>query len=227
MKATPLDYAPWRATTLGGTTERLERAAVLDLAGPMAGLDVLDVGCGDGAYALEAARAGARVVGVDASAPTVAAARAAAAPASLPVAFQEGAAEQLPFGGKRFDLVLAVTALCFMADPAVAVAEMARVLRPGGRLVLGDLGRWSPWSAWRRLRGWAGDPTWRRARFRSRSELQQLLLHAGLEPERWRAAVFYPPLGVAARVLAPLDEPLGRRTTLGAAFVAVAGRRPR
>jgi ubiquinone/menaquinone biosynthesis C-methylase UbiE len=64
VSSTPLDYAPWRATTLGAITERLERA-VLDLAGPLDGRDVLDVGCGDGAYALAAARAVARVTGLD------------------------------------------------------------------------------------------------------------------------------------------------------------------
>jgi 2-polyprenyl-3-methyl-5-hydroxy-6-metoxy-1,4-benzoquinol methylase len=72
---TPLEYARWRETRLGAVTERLERAAVLDLAGPLAGRDVLDVGCGDGAYALAAARAGARVIGVDRSPADVEAAR--------------------------------------------------------------------------------------------------------------------------------------------------------
>jgi predicted RNA methylase len=55
---TPLDCAGWRETPLGTVTERLERRAVLDLAGPLAGRDVLDVGCGDGAYGLAAAGAG-------------------------------------------------------------------------------------------------------------------------------------------------------------------------
>jgi precorrin-6Y C5,15-methyltransferase (decarboxylating) len=65
MKPTPLDYATWRGTPLGEVTERLERRAVFDLSGPVAGLDLLEVGCGTGAYSLEAARAGARVFGVD------------------------------------------------------------------------------------------------------------------------------------------------------------------
>ena len=76
MSSTPLDYAPWRATTLGAVTERLERDVVLELAGSLEGLDVLDVGCGDGAYALAAARAGAHVTGLDRSGAAVAAARA-------------------------------------------------------------------------------------------------------------------------------------------------------
>lgn len=227
MTSTPLDYAPWRATTLGATTERLERAAVLDLAAPLAGLDVLDVGCGDGAYASAAAMAGARAVGVDASPAAVEAAREAASRTCGAATFQVGTAERLPFEAGRFDAVLAVTVLCFTADPAAAVAEMARVLRPGGLLVLGDLGRWSLWAAWRRVRGWAGDSTWRRSGFWSLAQLQGLMRRAGLEPERWRSAVFYPPIGVAARLMAPVDGVLGRLTTIGAAFLAVAGRRPR
>lgn len=227
MKSTPLDYAPWRASSLGSTTERLERAAVFHLAGPLAGLDVLDVGCGDGAYALAAARDGARAVGVDASPAAVEAAGLASARAGLPATFQLGTAERLPFEAGRFDAVLAVTVLCFVGDARTAVQEMARVLRPGGLLVIGDLGRWSSWSAWRRLRGWAGDPTWRRARFRSLAELQWLMRFAGLEPRGWRGAAYYPPIGAIARLMARLDEPLGRRTTLGAAFVAAAGRKAR
>ncbi len=225
VKATPLDYAAWRATALGATTERLERAAVLDLAGSLAGRDVLDVGCGDGAYALAVARLGARAAGVDPAPEAVEAARRHAAEAGLDATFQVGSAERLPFEAGRFDVVLAVTVLCFIRNPPAAVAEMARVLRPGGVLVIGDLGRWSPWTAWRRLRAWAGDATWGGAQFWTVRELRALLRTAGLEPGRARAAVFYPPLGLAARLMAPLDEALGRRTTLGAAFVAVGGRK--
>ena len=74
-------------------------------------LEVLDVGCKDGAYALAAAEAGARVVGVDASPTAVEAARRRAAAAELGAAFQVGAASQLPFVAEHFDVMLAVTVL--------------------------------------------------------------------------------------------------------------------
>jgi 2-polyprenyl-3-methyl-5-hydroxy-6-metoxy-1,4-benzoquinol methylase len=61
----PATYARWRATTLGRITERLETEVVLDLAGPLAGKMVLDVGTGDGTYAIEAAIRGASTTGVD------------------------------------------------------------------------------------------------------------------------------------------------------------------
>ncbi len=226
MGSTPLEYAPWRATPLGAITERLERTVVLDLAGPLEGRDVLDVGCGDATYALAAARAGARVTGLDRSAAALAAARDRAASERLAVDLQVGDAGTLPFPAARFDVVLAVTVLCFVEEPARAVAEMARVLRPGGVLVLGELGRWSTWAAWRRLRSLAGATTWRTARFWSAGELRSLLRGAGLVPGTERGAAFYPPLGMAARLLEPIDLYLGRATRLGAAFVAVAARQP-
>lgn len=57
---------------------------------------------------------------------------------------------------------------------------MVRVLRPGGLLVLADLGRCSPWAAWRRMRGWAGNATWHRAWFWTLRDLQALVRGAGL-----------------------------------------------
>jgi len=223
---TPLEYTRWRETALGTVTERLERAAVLDLAGPLAGRDVLDIGCGDGTYALGAARAGARVTAVDRSAAVVEAARRRAADAGLPLELYVADALTLPFRPNRFDVVLAVTVLCFVPDPLRAVAEMARVLRPGGVLVLGELARWSTWAAWRRLRAWAGSPTWRAARFWTPAELRGLLRQAGLIPGRERGVAYYPPLGSAARLLERVDPLLGGATRLGAAFIAIAGRKP-
>ncbi|OFX25419.1 MAG: hypothetical protein A2V77_15145 [Anaeromyxobacter sp. RBG_16_69_14] len=62
---TPLDHARCRETRLGRITEWLEQRLVLELAGPVAGLAVLDVGAGDGSYALPLARRRARVCALD------------------------------------------------------------------------------------------------------------------------------------------------------------------
>ena len=218
---TPIDYAGWRATRLGRITEAVEREAILEICGPLRGASVLDVGCGEGAYALELARRGARATGIDLSRAALARAVVNAHAANLPVAFAAGDAQRLPFAGARFDLVVSVTSLCFVTSPADAVQEMGRVLRGGGRLVIGELGLMSAWAGWRRLRGWLGSATWRGARFWTAAGLSRLVAGAGFTPGPIRGAAFHPPSGLAAALPRPADPWLGRATTLGAAFIAI------
>ncbi|HET9067873.1 MAG TPA: class I SAM-dependent methyltransferase [Amaricoccus sp.] len=102
---------------------------------PAAGAAILDVGCGTGIVARRLARRGGRVVGLDATPAMLDVARAAAAREGLAVEWRDGIAERLPFGAE-FDLVTCQFALMFFSDRAAALAEMRRVLRPGGRLAL-------------------------------------------------------------------------------------------
>ena len=218
-------YRQWRASAIGAATERLERRLVLDLIGNIEGRRILDLGCGDGDLAVDLALRGARVTGIDTSAALIAAARARAASAGTEIEFHPAAAQALPFLSEQFDVVAAVTVLCFVDDPLPVFQEAARVLRPGGRFVIGELGKWNSWAAVRRLRGWLGSPLWREARFRTPRELRSLAEAAGLRAEGVRGAIFYPRFRLAARVMAPLDACLGRVTTFGAAFLALRARK--
>lgn len=100
------------------------------------GSRVLDVACGTGGVALRAARAGADVVGIDISADQLAKARRAAAAEGLEIRFDEGDAQELPYPDAEFDAVASVFGAIFGADHARTAAELARVCRAGGRLVL-------------------------------------------------------------------------------------------
>lgn len=222
----PDAYRRWRASRLGTITDALEEALLLKLIGSPAGLRILDAGCGDGALATALAGRGGNMTGVDADPHTLAAARARAETMGLALAFVEGDIRALPFPDASFDVVVAVTVLCFVPQAEQAVLEMARVLRPGGCLVIGELGRWNLWAAKRRIKGWFGSATWRSAKFRTAHALERLVRSAGLDVTATRGTIFFPPCGSAAALLAPCDAWLGRRTTIGAAFLAVVGKKP-
>ncbi len=102
---------------------------------------------------------------------------------------------------------------------------MARVVTPGGRLMLGELAAFSAWSLWRRMRALFGASPWRRATFRSPAQLCTLLRDAGLSPGPVRGAVYYPPLLPVARLMAPFDHVLSSLHSIGAAFLAVTATR--
>jgi ubiquinone/menaquinone biosynthesis C-methylase UbiE len=173
-------------------------------------------------FALDLEKRGAIVTGIDASAAMIDAAKARARKHNAEAAFQLAAAHHLPFANERFDLATAITILCFVEDAHPVFRELARVLRPGGRLVIGELGRWSTWAAERRIRAWLGSRIWRRGRFRTAGELAHLAEQAGFAIESVRGAVFYPRCRLAARLLEPYDPVLGRWTTFGAGFIALA-----
>lgn len=101
----------------------------LDAAAVQAGMRVLDVCTGPGMLAREAAGRGASAVGLDFAAQAVESARAKIAQAE----FVQGDAQALPFEDESFDAVVCGYGIIHVPDPSVALAEMRRVLRPGGR----------------------------------------------------------------------------------------------
>jgi ubiquinone/menaquinone biosynthesis C-methylase UbiE len=208
-------------------TEALEQTRILDFIGPVEGRRILDLGCGDGLLTSTLEERGARAIGVDVDRAMLqaASARSARGQGHSP-RFVEGRIEQLPFPDGSFDVVVIVTVLCQVADRAGAVREAARVLRPGGRLVIGDLGRWSAWAARRRVKAWLGSELWQSAHFSTARGLSHLVERSGLIVEDVRGSVYYPPIGVLARPLARLDRWFSDITTVGAGFIALAARKP-
>ena len=111
------------------------------------GLEVMDLGCGDGTTAVPAARLGAQVLGVDIASNLVAAGNRRAEEEGLTnLRFQEGDASDLAgLDADTFDLVVSIFGAMFAPRPFDVAKEMVRVTRPGGRIVMGN---WIP-----------GDPT--------------------------------------------------------------------
>jgi SAM-dependent methyltransferase len=136
-----------------------------------------------------------------------------------------GEAARAPFDAERFDVVVAVTILCFVADACPVLREMARVLRPGGTLIIGELGKWSLWAAVRRIRAWFGSNLWRRGRFRTGGELRYLASQAGLKPGPVLGSIYYPRWQRAVRLLAAYDSSFGRLTNYSRCGLSGAFRR--
>src|SRR5213082_2909328 len=107
------------------------------------GLEVLDVGCGDGTTALPAARLGANVLGVDIASNLVEAGNRRAQTLGLSnCRFQEGDASDLSeLEDDSFDLVISIFGAMFAPRPSDVATELVRVTRPGGRIVMGN---WIP-----------------------------------------------------------------------------------
>lgn len=207
-------YDRWFDEPWGRYAFAVESAAVLRAAGPLAGARLLDGGCGTGRFGAAAAAAGApglgaAVVGIDPDADMLG-----IAGPRLKGGCVRGVLEHLPFPDAAFDVTLGVTVLEFVTDPAVALAEMARVTRRGGRVVVGALNPRSPWGVANRRRLRSG--VWCDARFLGRAALRSLgaahgraTLHAALY-----AAGAFPGLARFGRAI----EVVGRAAPAWGAF---------
>jgi ubiquinone/menaquinone biosynthesis C-methylase UbiE len=125
-----------------GKVRELKQKTV-DLAQLQPGETVLDVGCGTGTLVMEVARrvgSAGRVAGIDPGRQQIARARAKAARRHVPIEFQIGMIEQLPFPDQTFDVVFSTLMMHHLPAGVKrqGLAEIARVLKPGGRLVIAD-----------------------------------------------------------------------------------------
>lgn len=225
--------------------ERRARALELLLAGGDgdAGV-VLDVGCGPAVLAADLVARGWSYVGVDLAESMVGAAGSVDAPTSaghLSVAD----ARRLPFAGRSVDAVVCLGVIDGVPEPGLAIAEMARVLRPGGVVVVSFANRASPYARWsilvrqalawlRSRRGGEGeDGRGARRRLHTPRTASALLADAGFSTTdvvHYYFNLFLPPLDqwlphVARRLTVRLEVlRRGRLAWLGAGFLIVATR---
>jgi len=118
------------------------RLRYVERAGSLAGLAVLDVGCGGGLLAEAMARQGARVVGLDLADELVEVARLHALEAGIAIEYRVESAEQQALGGVgRYEVVTCMEMLEHVPDPHAIVAALATLVRPGGHVFVSTLNR--------------------------------------------------------------------------------------
>ena len=143
------NQALWEKGDFTRIAETMRRSGeeLVDTLGIEPGMQVLDLGCGDGTTAVPAAERGATVLGVDIAENLVAAGNARAHARGLGnLKFQQGDASNLAgLADDSFDLVVSIFGAMFAPRPDDVAREMVRVTRPGGRIIMGN---WIP-----------GDPT--------------------------------------------------------------------
>ena len=139
-------YDAWYLDPMGKFIDEVETLLAFSMFKAENGMKVLDVGCGTGNFSVKLAQAGCQITGVDLSADMLKIARQKAARyKELNLEFKLMDFNQLDFENDSFDAVFSMTAFEFAQNPAHVYAELLRVLKPGGQLLIGVIRRDSNW----------------------------------------------------------------------------------
>ncbi|PLX51243.1 MAG: hypothetical protein C0613_01190 [Desulfobulbaceae bacterium] len=186
----------------------IELAALKDLQTPLGGPRV-EVGCGPGRFAAELDV----ILGID--------------PAWTPLTLAaprlagvcQGVAEHLPLRPEAIGTLFVLFTLCFVEDPLQVVRQAAKVLRPGGHLVLGLVPGEGPWGRALAAKGRAGHPFYRHASFYEVVQVEQWLAAAGFRLVEQRSSLYQGPDELHG------FEPSRSGRSRGAGFVVLVARK--
>jgi len=167
----PDPYEQWFQTPIGALVKSVELEWVMNLLQPQAGEKILDAGCGSGIFTQPIAEKGAQITGIDISQPMLDHAQ-----KRLPnYEFLAADICDLPFADEMFEKTVSITALEFIENGEQAIAELFRVTKPGGLVVVATLNRLSPWATRRKDRAKQdSESVFNHAFFRSPRELLDL-----------------------------------------------------
>lgn len=164
---------------------------------PLAGLRILDIGCGGGLLSEPMARLGADVVGADAAARNIPVAQVHAEQSGLKIDYRITTAEDMAAAGEQFDVVLNMEVVEHVADPLAYLTACRQLLKPGGLMLCSTLNR-NPKSFMMAIIGaewvmrWLPKGTHDWAKFITPAELYDLIRKAGLDPVDKKGMVFNP-----------------------------------
>lgn len=139
-------YDKWYQTPRGAFIDEVETKLIFSMLDVKNGMNILDAGCGTGNFSIKLAEKGAVVTGIDISSEMMAiAGEKAREYPDFRINFRLMDMNYLKFADNTFDAVLSITAFEFIKKPEKVYAELYRVLKPGGQLLIGTICRDSKW----------------------------------------------------------------------------------
>lgn len=188
FNAVAKDYDQWYTTPMGRFVDAVETACAFELFTPEQGQRILDVGCGTGNFSVKLAEKGAVVTGIDLSEEMLAIARDKSG--ELPITYKHMDLYQLDFQDNSFDAIFSMAAFEFVKEPERALSELFRVLKPGGKLLIGTIHLDSPWGQLYTSESFQKETVFKHASLKTLEEM------AAYYPEwllRTRECLFTPP----------------------------------
>lgn len=168
------DYDSWCKTPIGSYVDTLEKQLINEVAEPKQGEVAIDLGCGTGIYSIWLAEKGLTVTGVDISTEMLKVAIEKSNDKHLMIDYKQADLHRLPYEDHTFDLAVCNIVLEFVESPELVIAEGLRVLKEGGRLVVGMIGKNSDWARTYQTRAKQNkDSVFEQAQFFSSEEMKR------------------------------------------------------
>ena len=165
-------YDDWYGEQIGECIDTIQTNGAFSLLEPQRGQKILDAGCGTGNYTFKLATLGCRVTGVDISRKMLDVARNKHLrfPGGSLVELYEMDCAALSFEESAFDGIISMAVFDFIKDPNPAFCELMRVLKPGGKLVIGIIAKGGPWETFYSSEACAGT-AYALAAFKSKEDI--------------------------------------------------------
>lgn len=184
------NYDQWYQNPRGTFIDELETEAALQLFTAYPNQPVLDAGCGTGNFSIKLAQMGSTVTGIDISEDMLSLAKNKTSQLGLDINFLKMDLHFLNFPDHSFAGAFSMAAWEFVTDPEKAFAELWRVLKPGGKLLIGTINRDSPWGKQYTEQAHQPGSVFNSAHFKSLRDLKSL---ASQHILGWSECLFVPP----------------------------------
>jgi ubiquinone/menaquinone biosynthesis C-methylase UbiE len=186
-------YDSWYESKMGAFADEVQTQLAFRLFKPKKGMHVLDVGCGTGNFSIKLAKMGLKVTGIDVSDNMLKVAENKAKAEGLNIDFFNMDAHDMRFKDNSFDGVISMAVIEFIDKPERTLKEMFRVVKKGGRILIGTINRDSKWGELYLSKEFRENSVFKYAFFKTMDELMKLY------PEK--------PIGIGWCLFIPPDLP--------------------